>query len=161
MPKEGLGEARETLASVLNASPDEFIFTSGSTESSNLAIEGVAQTLGEKKGEHIITSKIEDFPVLNSARALEKQGFKVTYLNLDDFGFVNLEKLSDLITDNTILVSIHHANLVKEIEVGEGKVKVVIDLPHDYQFALSIGEEIVEKIESLWDVEEVRVNFAW
>lgn len=108
--KEGLDQARKTLASVLNASPDEFIFTSGSTESSNLAIKGVAQALSEKKGKHIITSKIEDFPVLNSAKALQKRGFEVTYLNVDGDGFIDLDQLKDSITENTILVSVQHAN---------------------------------------------------
>jgi cysteine desulfurase len=66
--------------------------------------------LGKKKGAHIIISKIEDFPVLHCARALEKQGFQVTYLNVDGDGFVDIDQLRDSITDNTILVSIHHAN---------------------------------------------------
>jgi cysteine desulfurase len=107
---EALNGARESLAKALGASPEEFIFTSGSTESSNIAIKGVALALGEKKGKHIIVSKIEDFPVLNSARALEKQGYKVTYLDVDGEGLVDPEKLKQVITDETILVSIQHAN---------------------------------------------------
>jgi cysteine desulfurase len=106
--REVLDGAREALATALGAALEEFIFTSGSTESSNIAIKGAA--LGNKKGKHIIVSKIEDFPVLNSARALEKQGFEVTYLEVDRDGFVNLDKLSDAITSQTILVSIQHAN---------------------------------------------------
>jgi cysteine desulfurase len=106
--REVLDGAREALATTLGAAMEEFIFTSGSTESSNIAIKGAA--LGNKKGKHIIVSKIEDFPVLNSARALEKQGFEVTYLEVDRDGFVNLDKLSDAITSQTILVSIQHAN---------------------------------------------------
>ena len=73
--REILDTARESLASSLGASPEEFIFSSGSTESSNIALKGVALALGNQKGKHIIVSEIEDFPVLNSARALEKQGF--------------------------------------------------------------------------------------
>ena len=107
---EALNTARESLAKTLGATPEEFIFTSGSTESSNIAIKGVAQALGEKKGKHIIVSKIEDFPVLNSARALEKQGFKVTYLDVDGEGLIDPEKLKQAIADETILVSIQHAN---------------------------------------------------
>lgn len=108
--REALDKARETLANVLGASRKEFIFTSGSTESSNIALKGVALALGEKKGKHIIVSKIEDFPVLHSAKALEKQGFRVTYLDVDSDGFVDLDQLRESITDETILVSIQHAN---------------------------------------------------
>jgi cysteine desulfurase len=75
-----------------------------------MALKGVALALGKKKGNHIIVSKIEDFPVLHSARALERQGFRVTYLAADNDGFVNLDELKDSISDETILVSIQHAN---------------------------------------------------
>jgi len=108
--REALDGAREALAVALGAAPEEFIFTSGSTESSNIALKGMALALGKKKGKHIIVSKIEDFPVLHSARALEKQGFQVTYLDVDSDGFVDLGKLRDSITNETILVSIQHAN---------------------------------------------------
>lgn len=123
--REALDEARETLAAALGASPEEFIFTSGSTESSNMAIKGVALALGEKKGKHIIVSAIEDFPVLHSAGALEKQGYSVTLLEVDGDGLVSLDKLRDAINDETILVSIQHANqeigTVQDIE-GIGKL---------------------------------------
>ena len=108
--REVLDSARQSLAVSLGAAPEEFIFTSGSTESSNIALKGVALILGKKKGKHIIVSKIEDFPVLNSAESLEKQGFQITYLNVDNDGFVNLDELRDSITKETILVSIQHAN---------------------------------------------------
>jgi cysteine desulfurase len=108
--REVLEENREAIASVLGAAPEEFIFTSGSTESSNIAIKGITLAPGKKKGKHLIVSKIEDFPVLYSARALEKQGFKVTYLGVDGEGFVDLDELKDSITDETVLVSIQHAN---------------------------------------------------
>jgi len=108
--KDALDEARAKIAAVLGAQPEEFIFTSGSTESSNMALKGVAMALGEKKGKHIITTRIEDFPVLHSARALEKQGFRVTYLDVDEFGRVDLEQLRAAITPQTILVSIQAAN---------------------------------------------------
>ncbi|HUV56624.1 MAG TPA: cysteine desulfurase family protein [Dehalococcoidales bacterium] len=108
--REALDGVREVLAVALGAAPEEFIFTSGSTESSNIALKGVALALGSKKGKHLIVSKIEDFPVLNSARALEKQGFQVTYLDVDSDGFVDLDKLRESITGETILVSIQHAN---------------------------------------------------
>ena len=92
--KEALESSRETIASSLNASAEEIIFTSGDTESSNMALKGVTFALQNKKGKHIIVSKTEDFPVLNTAKALEKQGFDVTYLDVDSEGFVNLEQLA-------------------------------------------------------------------
>ena len=108
--KDSLDDARARIAAALGAQGEEFVFTSGSTESSNMAIKGVAMALGEKKGRHIITSKIEDFPVLYSARTLEKQGFRVTYLNVDEQGRVDLDQLAASLTPETILVSIQAAN---------------------------------------------------
>lgn len=108
--REALDTARATISKFLNANPEEFIFTSGSSESSNIALKGVALALAKKKGKHIIVSKIEDFPVLHSAQSLERQGFTVTYLDVDGEGFVDLEKLKTAITGETILVSIQHAN---------------------------------------------------
>jgi len=108
--REALEGAREEIASHIGADGEEVIFTSGSTESSNLALKGVALALGKKKGNHIITSAIEDFPVLHSARALEKQGFSVTYLGVDSEGVIDPDRLRDAITDTTILASIQHAN---------------------------------------------------
>lgn len=108
--REALEAAREKVAQRLGAGGGELIFTSGSTESSNLALKGVAMALGEKKGRHIIVSTVEDFPVLHSARALEKQGFSVTYLPVDSEGRIDPDSLRDAITDKTILVSIQHAN---------------------------------------------------
>jgi cysteine desulfurase len=108
--KEGLEKTRESIASKLDANSDEIIFTSGDTESSNTALKGVAWALKEKKGKHIIVLKIEDFPVLNTARALQKQGFDVTFLDVDAEGFADLEGLKKAITKETILVSIQHGN---------------------------------------------------
>ena len=108
--RDTLDAARATIAGALGAEPEEFIFTSGSTESSNMALKGVALALGEKKGRHIITSKIEDFPVLYSARALEKQGLQVTYLDVDEHGRLDLDQLRQAITPETVLVSIQAAN---------------------------------------------------
>lgn len=108
--KEALEGARGMIAKRLGATPEELIFTSGSTESSNLAIKGVALASGEKKGKHIIVSKIEDFPVLNTAKALEKQGYKVTYLDVDKDGLVDLKALKEAITNESVIVSIQHGN---------------------------------------------------
>jgi len=108
--RDALDAARATVASALGAAAEEFVFTSGSTESSNAALKGVALALGEKKGKHIITTRIEDFPVLYSARALERQGFRVTYLGVDEYGRIDLDELRAAITPATILVSIQSAN---------------------------------------------------
>jgi cysteine desulfurase len=108
--RDALDTARAKIAAALGANQEEFIFTSGSTESSNLALKGVALALGEKKGRHIVTSPIEDFAVLHSARALEKQGFQVTVVPVDEAGRVNLDALREAITPQTILVSIQAAN---------------------------------------------------
>jgi cysteine desulfurase len=108
--RDSLDVARGALQRALGAGEDELVFTSGSTESSNIALKGVALALQKKKGKHIIVSKIEDFPLLNSAKALEMQGFIVSYLDVDKEGFADLEKLKSLIREDTILVSVHHAN---------------------------------------------------
>ncbi len=108
--RDALDGARASIAAAMGGAAEEFVFTSGSTESSNIAIKGVALALGEKRGRQIITTRIEDFPVLNSARALEKQGFRVTYLDVDGQGRVDLDALRDSISAETILVSVQAAN---------------------------------------------------
>jgi cysteine desulfurase len=107
--KREMTEAREAVAKKLNASYDEIIFTSGGTESDNLAIKGVAYA-NKDKGNHIITTKIEHPAVLKTCEQLEKEGFNVTYLGVDNEGFVNLDELKEAITDKTIIVSIIHGN---------------------------------------------------
>jgi len=108
--REALQKARETITSRINADPEEFVFTSGSTESSNMAIKGVMMALQKQNKNHLIISKIEDFPILYSAKNLEKQGIKVTYLDVDKYGFVDLEQLKGSISKETALVSVQHAN---------------------------------------------------
>jgi cysteine desulfurase len=108
--REALEKARETVSTALGATPAEIVFTSGDTEASNLAVKGVARALGEKKGKHLVVSRIEDFPVLNSARALERQGFTVTYLGVDGDGLVDPGEVRGSITGETALVSVQHAN---------------------------------------------------
>ena len=108
--RDALDSARGRVAVALGAKPEEFVFTSGDTEASNMALKGVALALGEKKGRHIVTSPLEDFPVLYSARALEKQGFRVTYLKVDETGRVDLDQLRDALTPETILLSVQAAN---------------------------------------------------
>lgn len=104
---ETLENSRRIIAEKINAETDEIIFTSGDVESNNIAIKGMANKHG--KG-HIITTKIEKSSVLGICGALEKNGFGVTYLNVDREGFVNLKELEDSIVDDTILVTIGHAN---------------------------------------------------
>ena len=108
--REAFEGARAAIAGTLGAEGEEFVFTSGSTESSNMALKGVAMALGEKKGRHLITSSIEDFPVLHSVRALERQGFTVTRLGVDQYGRIDLDALRAAITPKTILVSVQVAN---------------------------------------------------
>jgi len=108
--REALDAARGAVAQRIGAAADEIVFTSGSTESSNMALKGVALALGEKKGHHIVTTAIEDFPVLNTARTLERQGFTVTYLPVDGDGLLDAEAVRAAITPETILVSVQHAN---------------------------------------------------
>ena len=108
--REGLDRARASLAGRLGAQAEEFVFTSGSTESSNMALKGVALALGEKKGKHLVTASIEDFPVLNAAAALGKQGFRVTVLEVDAEGLVDPAAVEKAIGRDTILVSVQHAN---------------------------------------------------
>ncbi len=105
--KDALENSREKIAKKLNAAPEELLFTSGGTESNNLALKGIAQNKG--KG-HIITCKIEHSAILAPCRLLEKQGFTVTYLGVDKYGTVDPSDVEKAVRDDTILVSIGHAN---------------------------------------------------
>jgi len=105
--------AREQVGSLLNANPDEIIFTSGGTESDNLAIKGVAFYNKKKrgtKGYHIISSKVEHPAVLETCMYLEKLGFNVKYLSVDKYGFINPADLEDAISKDTFLVTIMYGN---------------------------------------------------
>lgn len=104
-----IATARDRVAKALNCHSSEVYFTNGGSESDNWAIKGVANA-NKKKGNHIITSKIEHHAVLHTCEYLEKNGFEVTYLDVDDKGFVRLEDLKNAIKDTTILVSIMFAN---------------------------------------------------
>lgn len=107
--KKDVEAARDTLAGVIGASGQEIYFTAGGTESDNWAIKGTAEAL-KSKGNHIITSKIEHHAVLHTCQYLEKNGFEVTYLNVDGFGMVNPDELKAAIRPTTILISIMFAN---------------------------------------------------
>jgi cysteine desulfurase len=107
--EEAVENARGQIAGLINATPKEIIFTSGATESDNLAIKGIAEMFREK-GNHIITQVIEHKAVLDTCKRLEKDGYEVTYLPVEKDGRVNLDDLRKAITPKTILISIMYAN---------------------------------------------------
>src|SRR5437667_1010539 len=107
--EEAVETARERIAKLIGATAKEIIFTSGATESDNLAIKGVAEMYREK-GNHIITAVTEHKAVLDTCKRLEKYGYKVTYLPVQKDGLISLDELKAAITDKTILVSIMAAN---------------------------------------------------
>ena len=108
--EEGVEAARKQIAKLIHADAKEIVFTSGATESNNLALKGVVEMYHEK-GDHIITSSTEHRAVLDTAKTLEaKRGVKVTYLPVDKFGMVNPEDVRNAITDKTILISVMFAN---------------------------------------------------
>lgn len=121
--EEAVERSRERIASLINCDPKEIIFTSGATESNNLAIKGVAEMYAEK-GDHIITCVTEHKAVLDTGKRLEKLGKRVTYMPVDKYGQIDLDELRKTITDKTILISIMFANnevgtLQKVHEIGK------------------------------------------
>ena len=107
--EEGVDRARKQIAKIIHADPKEIVFTSGATESDNLALKGVVEMYKEK-GDHIITSSTEHRAIIDTAKALEKKGVKVTYLPVDKTGMVNPDDVRNAITDKTILISVMLAN---------------------------------------------------
>jgi cysteine desulfurase len=108
--KEALGDAREKVAQLISAEKSqEIIFTSGGTESNNLAIKGFAYR-NQKKGNHIITTAIEHMSVINICKFLQREGFEVTSVPVDKQGVVDLEKIEEVITNKTLLISVMYAN---------------------------------------------------
>ncbi|MBU3005662.1 IscS subfamily cysteine desulfurase [Paraglaciecola arctica] len=107
--EEAVDIARNQIADLVNADPREIVFTSGATESNNLAIKGAANFYG-KKNKHLITIKTEHKAVLDTMRQLEREGFEVTYLDPEPNGLVDLDKLSAAIRPDTILISVMHVN---------------------------------------------------
>lgn len=107
--EKAVEKARVQVAELVNADPKEIIWTSGATESDNLALKGVAHFY-QKKGRHIVTSKTEHKAVLDTCRHLEREGFEVTYLEPESNGLINLKKLEEALREDTILVSIMHVN---------------------------------------------------
>ncbi|MEE9615232.1 MAG: cysteine desulfurase NifS [Thermodesulfobacteriota bacterium] len=108
-PRKAVDEAREAVSGFLNCSPPELIFTSSGSESDNLAIKGVAFSK-KAKGNHIITTKVEHPAVLNTCKQLAKDGFDVTFLDVDEEGMLDLNELEKSITPKTILITVMYAN---------------------------------------------------
>ena len=117
--EEAVDIARNQIADLVNADPREIVFTSGATESNNLAIKGAA-TFYKKRGKHIITCKTEHKAVLDATRQLEREGFEVTYLSPEANGLIDINKLQDAMRDDTVLVTIMHVNneigVIQDIE---------------------------------------------
>jgi cysteine desulfurase len=107
--RKAVEESREKIAKILNCKPNEIYFTAGGSESDNTAIKGIARA-NRKKGNHIITSKIEHPAVLETCRELEKEGFEVSYISVDENGILNLEELKNAIKPTTILITVMFAN---------------------------------------------------
>ncbi len=125
---KGVDEARDTIAKIINCKPSELYFTSGGTESDNWALRGVAKAYKDK-GNHIIISPIEHAAMISTAKALAKEGFKVDFMKVDEYGLVDLEHLRSIITDNTIFVGLMLANN----EVGTIEpVKEVAKIAHEH-----------------------------
>lgn len=107
--KKAINHARKTIADSIGAKPEEIYFTAGGSESDNWALKATAEAYASK-GKHIITSKIEHHAILHTCEYLEKKGFEITYLNVDEYGQVDLEELKSAIRPDTILISIMFAN---------------------------------------------------
>ncbi|MDG1950981.1 MAG: IscS subfamily cysteine desulfurase [Gammaproteobacteria bacterium] len=144
--EEAVETARRQVASLLNCDPREVVWTSGATESDNLAIKGVAH-FHSKKGKHIITSMIEHKAVLDSCRQLEREGFEVTYLEPSDTGVITAEAVQKAIRPDTILVSLMHVNneigVINDIE-GIGKVTRENKVLFHVDAAQSTGKVVID-----------------
>ncbi|MBQ2744555.1 MAG: cysteine desulfurase NifS [Lachnospiraceae bacterium] len=106
---DAMDKAREQIASLIGADKNEIYFTSGGTESDNWAIKGTADLL-QKKGRHIITTRIEHHGILNTCKDLEKRGYKITYLEVDEYGMIKMDRLKKSIRPDTVLISVMTAN---------------------------------------------------
>jgi cysteine desulfurase len=152
--EEAVDQARTDIADLINADPREIVFTSGATESNNLAIKGAAQFY-KKKGKHVITVKTEHKAVLDTCRELERQGFEVTYMDVEENGLLDLKKLEAAMRDDTVLVSVMHVNnelgVIQDIAtIGEmcreRKIMFHVDA------AQSAGKVLI-------DVQQLKVDF--
>jgi cysteine desulfurase len=148
--RKAIEDARGYVAQLLSASPEEIVFTSGGSESNNTAIKGIALQY-QSKGKHIITSKTEHHSVLGPCEFLEKQGFTVSYLNVDEYGIIDLKQLRRTITKDTVLVSAMYANN----ETGTiGPIKDIAQICRQHQIcfhtdAVQAAGKIPLNVESL------------
>lgn len=140
-------EAREYIAKYLNVNNNEVYFTSGGTESNNIAIQSIVNKL-RKRGKHIITTKIEHPSVLNIMKNYEQQGFDITYLNVDSLGYISLEELRNAIREDTILIAVMHVNN----EIGSiqpiAEIKNIINLVNPNVLLHVDGVQGFGKVES-------------
>ena len=144
--KKAMNKARERVAEALNAHSNEIYFTSCGSESDNLAIKGFVYA-NKDRGNHIITTKIEHHAVLDSCKTLEKQGFNVTYLGVDEYGRISLEELVNAINTKTILISIMFANNeIGTIEPIEqiGKIAKEKNIVFHTDAVQAIGNELID-----------------
>lgn len=107
--KKAIIHARKQVADLIGANPEEILFTSGGTEGDNMVLRGIAEA-NKKRGKHIITTQIEHHAILHTCEALEKEGYRVTYLPVDEYARVNPQDVADAISDDTILISVMFAN---------------------------------------------------
>ena len=151
--EEAVENARQQVADLINCDPREIVWTSGATESDNLAIKGAAHFY-KSKGQHIITSKIEHKAVLDSCRQLEREGFEVTYLDPDNKGLVSPEDVAAAIREDTILVSLMHVN--NEIGVITD-IKAIADLCREKKVIFHVdAAQSAGKIDI--DLEDMKVD---
>jgi len=149
-----IDEARANVAALINADPKEIVFTSGATESDNLAIKGAAHFY-HKKGKHIVTCKTEHKAVLDSCRQLEREGFEVTYLDPQDNGLIDLDKLKAALRDDTVLVSIMHVN--NEIGVIQD-IKAIGEMTRERKIMFHVdAAQSAGKV--LIDTQDLKVDF--
>jgi cysteine desulfurase len=125
--EEAMTIARQKVAKAINSAPVEIVFTAGGTEADNMALQGYAFA-NRKKGNHIITTRIEHHAILNTCEFLEREGFRVTYLPVDEFGMVDLEEVKEAMTDKTLMVSVMAAN--NEIGTIE-PIRAIGEIAHD------------------------------
>ncbi|MYE89732.1 aminotransferase class V-fold PLP-dependent enzyme [Candidatus Poribacteria bacterium] len=148
--KDGVDAARHQVADLIGCSDEEIIFTSGATESDNLAVKGVAYQY-KNRGNHIVTSTVEHHAVLDSCKALEESGFDITYLPVDKYGMVHPQQVEDAITDRTMLISLIYVNgevgTINPItEVGEIAEKYGILFHSDATQGIGKIESNVDKL---------------
>ena len=151
--KKSLENARKQVAELLNCKPTEIFFTSGGSESDNLALKGFVYA-NREKGNHIITSKIEHHAILETCETLARQGFEISYIDVDDDGIINIEKLKEQIKPTTILISVMAANN----EIGTIQpIKEIAEIAHSHN--ITFHTDAVQGVGNMpIDVEEMQID---